>query len=90
MSNRSSELRNLGRRLAGVTMPIERKRMKWKRNWPCLCGSDKKYKNCCLGEIDALTLSDGDATIRALPEDIKKMIDAHRETEEKKGSLYNE
>jgi len=85
MSNKLSERRSLGRRIAGVTMPIERKRMKWKRNWPCLCGSDKKYKNCCLKDIDALTASDGDATVRKLPEDIQKMIDAHIEADKGKG-----
>lgn len=21
---------------------------KWGRNWPCVCGSGKKYKKCCI------------------------------------------
>jgi len=88
MSRKSSERRSLGRRIAGVTMPIGRKRMRWGRNWPCLCGSGKKYKVCCLSEIDSLTESDDNASVTKLPEDIQKMIDAHRKAEEKtKGKL---
>lgn len=90
MSNKSSERRNLGRRIAGVTMPISRKRMKWKRNWLCLCGSEKKYKNCCLSDIDALTVVDGDANVEALSEDIQKMIDAHSKAEKKKSEIFHE
>lgn len=73
-----SELRNLNRRIDGVTMPILRKRVKWQRNWPCLCGSEKKYKKCCMAEIDNLTASDGNANVVKLSEDVQKFIDAHR------------
>jgi hypothetical protein len=58
--------------------------MKWGRNWKCLCGSDKKYKNCCQKEIDELTASDGNAHVEALSEDVQKMIDDHREAEKNK------
>jgi hypothetical protein len=58
--------------------------MKWGRNWKCLCGSDKKYKNCCKKEIDELTASDGNADIEALSEDVQKMIDDYREAEKNK------
>lgn len=85
MSNKQSEQRSLGKRLAGVTMPISRKRMRWQRNWRCLCGSDKKYKNCCLKDISELTLSDGDASVKDLPENIKKIINLHSEEEKAKG-----
>ena len=79
---------SLQRRLHGVTMPITRRRMKWCRNWPCLCGSGKKYKVCCLNEIESITASDGNANVTKLPEDIQKMIDAHRKAEEEaKGKL---
>lgn len=78
MSKRSSELRSLGRRISDVTMPITRRRMRWGRNWPCLCGSEKKYKRCCMAEIDSFTASDSNANITALPEDIQKMIDVYR------------
>lgn len=84
MNKKSSELRSLSRRMSGVTMPISRKRTKWGRNWPCLCGSEKKYKNCCLDNINSLTASDGNAKVEALPEDIQKMIDAQtKENKEK-------
>lgn len=85
MSNKSSELRSLSKRIAGVTMPIRRKRTKWNRNWPCLCGSDKKYKNCCLKDIDALTAVDGDYKVEAISEDIQKMIDACIAEQKQKG-----
>ena len=78
MSKKSSELRSLGRRISGVTMPITRRRMRWGRNWPCLCGSEKKYKRCCMAETDSFTASDGNTNVIALSEDIQKMIDAHR------------
>lgn len=77
MSTKSSERRNLGRRLSGVTMPINRKRMKWGRNWPCLCGSEKKYKRCCFDDTNKLTLYDGNANVEVLSEDIQRMIDVH-------------
>lgn len=91
MSNKLSERRNLARRMSGVTMPIGRKRVKWGRNWPCLCGSDKKYKNCCINEIDSLTCVDGNADVTALPEDIQKLIDEHnqREGKQKGGTKTN-
>lgn len=63
-------------------MPITRKRIKWSRNWPCLCGSEKKYKNCCMNEIESLTISDGNAKVRKLSEDVEKMIAAEQEARE--------
>ncbi len=69
-------MRNINKRLAGITMPICRKRMKWGRNWLCLCGSDKKYKHCCIAEITSLTAQDGNAVVEQLPEAIQKMVDA--------------
>ena len=79
MKQKRSEQRNLSNRLAGVTMPISRKRMKWGRNWLCLCGSDKKYKRCCMNEIDNITASDGNANVEKLSEDIQNMIDARQQ-----------
>lgn len=79
MKQKRSEQRNLSNRLAGVTLPISRKRTKWGRNWPCLCGSGKKYKKCCINEINNITTSDGNANVESLPEDIQKMIDARQE-----------
>ena len=84
MSQKSSERRSLGRRIQGVTMPIRHKRMKWGRNWQCLCGSGKKYKNCCQKEIDELTASDGNADVEALSEDVQQMINDHVEAEKNK------
>ena len=84
MSNKLSEQRSLNRRLAGVTMPIRRKRIKWGRNWLCLCGSGKKYKKCCINEINNITISDGNANVLALSEDIQKMIDARNKEQEKR------
>lgn len=89
MSKQQSVQRSLGRRIAGVTMPISRKRMRWGRNWPCLCGSGAKYKNCCVGDIEAITASDGNASVAKLSEDIQAMVDAHRKAaeEEEKAKL---
>lgn len=75
MNKMLSGLRSLKRRVAGVTMPINRKRMKWGRNWLCLCGSGKKYKQCCLAEITILTASDSNAVVEQLPEDVRNLID---------------
>ena len=83
MSKKLSKLRNFSKRLNGVTMPINRKRIKWGRNWPCLCGSGKKYKRCCSDEITGLTVSDGNAKVQELSEDIQKMIDI----KQKKGDI---
>ena len=69
---------NLQRRIQGVTMPIGRKRIKWGRNWPCLCGSKKKYKNCCLDEIDDLTTYDDNAQVSEISKDLQELIDSHR------------
>lgn len=85
MSNKLSERRSLGRRLSGVTMPISRKRTRWGRNWPCLCGSAEKYKYCCMAEIDAITISDGNAVVRVLSEDIQKMISDHQRQQKSGG-----
>lgn len=78
MNSKLSEQRSLGRRLAGVTMPISRKRIRWGRNWLCMCGSGAKYKKCCMSEINSITASDGNANIKLLSKDIQKMIDAHK------------
>lgn len=85
MERTKSELRSLKRRIDGVTMPIGRKRMKWGRNWSCLCGSDKKYKNCCLEHINQLNESDDNATVEGLPKDIQEMIDARKKGLKKSG-----
>jgi hypothetical protein len=58
-------------------MPIQRKRMKWQRNWLCLCDSGRKYKNCCMKDIDELTSSDGNASVDPLSPAIKDIVEAH-------------
>ncbi len=78
MNRKLLELYNLNRRISGITMPITRKRARWNRNWPCMCGSGKKFKMCCMVEIDILTASDGNANVATLSDDIQKMVDAHR------------
>ena len=70
-------------------MPIRRKRVKWGRNWPCLCGSGKKYKHCCIDEINDFTMFDGNANVEALSEDIQKMIDVHRKKQQNGGVKKN-
>lgn len=85
MKQKSSAQRSLSRRIIGITMPIVRKRMRWGRNWPCLCGSNKKYKSCCLSDIDKLTINDGNAVIEKLSEDVQKLIDIHNEAETQRG-----
>lgn len=84
MDKRLLEQRSLNRRIIGITMPITRKRIKYGRNWPCLCGSKDKYKNCCMAEIDSLTASDGNANITTLPDDIQKMIDEYQKEKDRK------
>lgn len=79
MSKQSSAERSLGRRIFGVTMPIQRKRVKWGRNWPCMCGSDNKYKNCCSKTTEALTRQDDNANIVELSEDIQNLVKQHQE-----------
>ena len=76
---RSSAERNLGKRIFGVTMPIERKRTKWGRNWPCICDSGKKYKNCCYDITEAMTRQDGNANVVELSEDVQKLVKIHQE-----------
>ncbi len=92
MRNKLSARRNLDRRIQGVTMPICRKRTRWGRNWPCLCGSDKKYKNCCINEINSFTAVDGNENVTALSEDIQKLIDEHNQLDKKteRGTKTNE
>jgi len=80
---------NLQRRLKGITMPITRKRFRLKRNWSCLCGNDKKYKHCCMLDIESLTRVDDNATIESLPEDIQKIIDTQIDNNKKKGQNIN-
>ena len=81
MSKKQSLGRNLGRRIAGITMPITRRRAKWGRNWPCLCGSGEKYKKCCLPELLSITASDGNANVQPLSEDVQNLIKAHQEAQ---------
>ncbi len=94
MSKRSSAERSLGRRVFGITMPIHRKRIKWQRNWPCMCGSKKKHKNCCLKTTEALTIQDDNANVVELPVDVQKIVKAHQEAmaaeEEKNGTNKEE
>lgn len=78
MSNKLSKQRSLGRRISGVTMPISRRRMRWGRNWACLCGSDIKYKKCCLNDIEDLTSSDDNAVVEALPESVVDIVKADK------------
>ncbi len=42
-----------------TTKPIRRKRIKWQRNWPCVCSSGLKFKKCCMKDMQALDLLDG-------------------------------
>lgn len=85
MNQKPSAVRSITRRISGVTMPIGRKRMRWLRNWLCLCGSAKKYKNCCMAAMEKLTSSDGNMTIESLPEEVQIVIDAHHEAKGKGG-----
>lgn len=84
MGKTLSERRSLNRRIAGVTMPIIRKRIKWGRNMPCLCGSGLKYKKCCMIGMDNLTISDDNADITSLSEDMQEMIEAQKRGDVKK------
>ncbi len=84
MKTKPSERRNFERRLNGVTMPIHRKRLKWGRNWRCLCGSEKKYKRCCLLEISSFTASDGNESIEEIPAKIQQMIAEWKEEQKRK------
>lgn len=68
MSKKLSELRKAYRRASDITVPIRRKRVRWNRNWSCLCGSKKKYKRCCMGNIEDLTSFDGNVDTIELPE----------------------
>lgn len=79
----------LQRRVQDITMPITRKRIKWGRNWPCLCGSGRKYKACCLGEIDSVTALDGNANTTNTPEDVQRIIDAQHEAQKNGGEKNN-
>jgi len=81
----SSEQRNLARRVAGVTTPIHRKRMRYSRNFPCLCGSGKKYKKCCLLDIESVTEHDDNAKTEPLSPEISKLINQIQEDNKRKG-----
>ena len=72
MPKELSKLRSMKRRLAGITMPIHRKRMRWMRNWPCLCGSKNKYKRCCMQDIEKLTGVDGNSSIPDKTQELPK------------------
>lgn len=84
MKTKLSERRSFERRINGVTMPIHRKRLKWGRNWPCMCGSEKKHKKCCLLEISAHTASDGNERVEEIPFNIKQMITDWQEEQKRK------
>lgn len=77
--SRTSMARNIRNRINDVTMPIERKRCKWGRNNLCLCGSGKKFKNCCINDIDTLTLQDGNASVQQLTPDLQKLVSSIKE-----------
>ncbi len=47
-----------------ITMPITRKRPRWQRNWPCVCGSGKKFKSCCLSQSEIMDSLDGNQEIK--------------------------
>ncbi len=61
--SKKSKFHSIQRRINGVSMPIGRKRMRWMRNWNCLCGSGKKYKRCCMRDIEKLDVVDGNSNI---------------------------
>ncbi len=44
---------------AKVTNPLRRKRVRWGRNWTCVCGSGRKFKKCCLKDMEVLDSEDG-------------------------------
>jgi len=67
---KNSKQRSFHKRVDGVTMPIRRKRSRWGRNWPCLCGSNKKYKHCCMDHIQALDSGDQNAIVTPIPEEM--------------------
>lgn len=69
---------DIQRKINEVTMPIKRKRIKWCRNWPCLCGSNKKYKKCCMSDIDNLTTIDANAIVENLPDNIARIVGQNR------------
>lgn len=62
-----------------VTKPIIRKRIRWGRNWLCLCSSGKKYKRCCMGRINKLTSLDDNASIGELYNDIEEVVRPDKE-----------
>jgi len=79
---KKSKQRSIARRISGVTMPIRRKRIKWNRNWKCLCGSNRKYKNCCMKDLDTLSSSDGNMVVRDVPEDVHELVNLIKEQQE--------
>jgi len=87
MAKTSSKLRSFNKRLIGITMPINRKRAKWGRNWLCICGSKLKYKNCCLPEIDSLKQVDNNARVTQVPSDIQTMIEQYKKAQEEKEKM---
>jgi len=68
----------MSRRINGVTMPLSRKRMKWHRNWLCLCGSGEKYKKCCMKEIEMLGGKDGNVVEQKLSPDVQELVDKYQ------------
>jgi len=59
---------NTDKKIIGTTQPIKRKRPKWGRNWLCFCGSDKKYKHCCLKAINDIALMNEEIDIDSILE----------------------
>ncbi len=59
--------------------------MKHGRNDPCLCGSGKKYKNCCLGKIESRPLEPSSAELNQLA--ALSNAGRHIEVEIRAGSL---
>lgn len=76
--SRRSKAKYIRNRVAGITTPIRRKRTKWERNWPCLCGSGKKYKSCCMDKITEMGYDDNNATVEQIPDELREIIDSVR------------
>jgi len=49
-----------------------------------LCGSGKKYKRCCLLEIETLSVSDGNEKVEDIPANIKQMVTDWKEEQKRK------
>lgn len=49
-----------------------------------MCGSDQKYKNCCMKITNDMTAYDGNAEVVKLSEDVQNLINQHIEAEKAK------